>query len=120
MHNRGTHRGSVAGSHTANNMGNQGLEGVSDRPFDQMLINEYLPGQGIALHRDYSPFDRTVVSISLLSACVMDFRELNTERHESLLLDQRTLLILPDEPRYGWQHAIPRRKNDHWQGLRIP
>jgi alkylated DNA repair dioxygenase AlkB len=96
------------------------LEGVSDRPFDQMLINEYLPGQGIALHRDYSPFDRTVVSISLLSACVMDFRELNTERHESLLLEQRSLLILTDEARYGWQHGIARRKNDHWQGLRIP
>src|SRR5215203_1113469 len=46
-------------------------EGVSDRPFDQMLVNEYLPGQGIALHRDYSPFDRTVVSLSLLSACIM-------------------------------------------------
>lgn len=49
-------------------------DGVSNRLFDQMLINEYLPGQGIALHRDYLPFDRTVVSLSLLSPCVMDFR----------------------------------------------
>src|SRR4051812_28692078 len=25
-------------------------DGISERPFDQMLVNEYLPGQGIALH----------------------------------------------------------------------
>jgi hypothetical protein len=34
-------------------------------PFDHMLINEYEPAQGIALHRDYDPFDRVVVSITL-------------------------------------------------------
>ena len=38
------------------------------------LVNEYLPGQGIALHLDYQPFDRTVASLSLLSPCVMEFR----------------------------------------------
>jgi alkylated DNA repair dioxygenase AlkB len=37
-------------------------QGLTERQFDQMLINEYLPGQGIAWHRDYDPFDRTVVS----------------------------------------------------------
>jgi alkylated DNA repair dioxygenase AlkB len=95
-------------------------EGVSDRPFDQMLINEYLPGQGIALHRDYSPFDRTVASISLLSAYIMDFRELKTGRRESLLMERRSLLILSDAARYEWQHGIARRKNDRWQGRRIP
>src|SRR5436190_23567559 len=30
--------------------------GVTGDPFDQMLVNEYLPGQGIAPHRDYAPF----------------------------------------------------------------
>src|SRR5438128_1766807 len=28
-------------------------EKLTERPFDQMLVNEYLPGQGIALHLDY-------------------------------------------------------------------
>src|SRR4051794_35240979 len=31
-------------------------ERISDRPFNQMLVNEYLPGQGIAAHHDYRPF----------------------------------------------------------------
>jgi alkylated DNA repair dioxygenase AlkB len=66
-------------------------EGISETPFDQMLVNEYLPGQGIALHRDYEPFDRTAVSLSLLSACAMDFRHVKSGRRESLLLEPRSL-----------------------------
>jgi len=95
-------------------------EGWSDRPFDQMLVNEYLPGQGIALHRDYAPFDRTVVSLSLLSPCVMDFRHARDDRSESLQLHPRSLLVLSDEARYVWQHGIARRKNDRWQAELIP
>ncbi|OAI54520.1 hypothetical protein AYO47_09970 [Planctomyces sp. SCGC AG-212-M04] len=91
-----------------------------DRPFDQMLINEYEPGQGIAMHRDYEPFDRTVVSLSLLAPCVMDFRHVASGRKESLLLERRSLIVLSDEARYEWEHGIARRKSDGWQGRVIP
>ena len=74
--------------------------GVTDVPFDQMLVNEYQPGQGIAPHRDYEPFGRTVVSLSLLSPCVMDFRHRPTGRRERLLLEPRSLLVLSD-------HGLP-------------
>jgi alkylated DNA repair dioxygenase AlkB len=93
---------------------------LSDQLFNQMLVNEYQPGQGIALHRDYKPFDRTVVSVSLLSDVVMDFRHTQDERRFSLLLERRSALILSDEARYDWEHGIARRKNDRWQGLVIP
>ena len=95
-------------------------DGISARVFDQMLVNEYLPGQGIALHHDHAPFDRTVVSLSLLSPCIMDFRNPKDGRRESLLLEPRSLLVLSDDARYEWQHGIARRKNDRWQGLVIP
>jgi alkylated DNA repair dioxygenase AlkB len=95
-------------------------EGISERVFDQLLINEYLPGQGIALHRDYSPFDRTVVSLSLLSPCVMDFRRADGQVSASLQLEPRSLLVLSDAARYQWQHGIARRKNDRWHGLLVP
>jgi alkylated DNA repair dioxygenase AlkB len=94
-------------------------EGLSARPFDQMLVNEYLPGQGIALHRDYEPFDRTVASLSLLAPAVMDFRHALNGRRESLLLAPRSLLILSDEARYEWEHGIARRKSDRWRGERL-
>jgi alkylated DNA repair dioxygenase AlkB len=94
-------------------------DGVTDRPFDQMLVNEYVPGQGISSHRDYAPFGRTVVSLSLLSHCVMDFRHRQTGRKESLLLEPRSLLVLSDEARYEWEHGIAPRKRDVWNGMPI-
>ena len=94
--------------------------GNSEQGFDQILINEYLPGQGIALHRDYEPFDRTVASISLLSRCVMDFHCVADGRRETLLLEPRSLVILSDDARYAWEHGIARRKNDRWNGLTLP
>lgn len=95
-------------------------DGVCDRPFDQMLINEYQPGQGIALHSDYEPFDRTVVSLSLLSPVLMEFRNPTDGRRAALLLEPRSLLVLSDEARYVWQHGIARRKNDRWHGRPVP
>ena len=95
-------------------------EGLVERPFDHMLVNEYLPGQGISLHCDYEPYDRIVASLSLLADCVMDFRSLQGSRREALLLKRRSLLVLSDDARYRWQHGIARRKNDVWQGTRIP
>ncbi len=94
-------------------------DGITATLFDQMLVNEYLPGQGIALHRDYEPYDRTVVSLSLLSPYLMDFREPATGRMESILLEPRSLLVLSDAARYEWRHGIARRKSDVWQGVRI-
>jgi alkylated DNA repair dioxygenase AlkB len=93
-------------------------EGVTDRPFDQMLVNEYAPGQGISPHRDYAPFGRTVVSLSLLSPCVMDFRHPASGRTGRLLLERRSLLVLSDEARYDWEHGIAPRKRDVWHGMR--
>src|SRR4051812_30022185 len=94
-------------------------EMISNRTFDQMLVNEYLPGQGIVLHADYRPFDRTVVSLSLLAPCVMDFRRPSDGRKEHLLLEPRSILILSDTARYEWQHGIAKRKSDRWRGLRL-
>jgi alkylated DNA repair dioxygenase AlkB len=85
-----------------------------------MLVNEYLPGQGIALHRDYDPFDATVASISLISPCVMDFRRVADGERVAWLLAPRSLLVLSDEARYQWEHGIARRKNDRWNGRTFP
>jgi alkylated DNA repair dioxygenase AlkB len=92
-------------------------EGVTESPFDQMLVNEYQPGVGISMHCDYEPYGRTVVSLSLLAHCVMDFHHVATGRRESLLLEPRSLLILNDEARYDWEHGIAARKRDVWQGM---
>ncbi|MBS0235755.1 MAG: alpha-ketoglutarate-dependent dioxygenase AlkB [Proteobacteria bacterium] len=81
---------------------------------DQVIINEYLPGQGIALHVDHVDYFTDVVcSLSLGSACVMDF---NHDTTHSLLLDPRSLLILKGEARYLWKHGISKRRYDGYNG----
>ncbi|WP_454700238.1 alpha-ketoglutarate-dependent dioxygenase AlkB [Agrobacterium burrii] len=86
---------------------------------DQVIANEYLPGQGISAHVDCVPcFDDTIVSISLLSACEMVFRDLRGPAVCGVLLYPRSGVLLRDSGRYGWTHEIPARKSDIVNGIR--
>lgn len=79
--------------------------------FNQVIINEYLPGQGISPHIDLpSVFGNTIASLSLGSSCIMEFAKDSSKI--SLLLPQRSLLIIQDEARYNWNHGIPARKSN--------
>jgi len=74
---------------------------------DQVIINEYLSKQGISKHVDcVTCFTDTIASISLCAPCKMDFEQIGTSNKESILLDQRSLLILTGEARYNWMHSI--------------
>jgi len=43
--------------------------------FDQLTLNDYLPGQGIPPHVDtHSPFEEIFVSLSLKSGATMHFK----------------------------------------------
>ncbi|WP_343558106.1 alpha-ketoglutarate-dependent dioxygenase AlkB [Sphingobacterium sp.] len=89
----------------------------SDENPDQLIVNEYLPGQGIANHVDCQPcFGETIFSLSLGSACVMDFVHVESKRIISLMLEPRSLLVMSDEARYKWTHGIAARKSDDYRG----
>lgn len=84
---------------------------------DQVIINEYEPGQGIANHTDCKTcFRDTIISLSLGSPCVMDFINTRQELKKSLFLEPRSLIVLRGEARYEWNHGIAKRKSDKWQG----
>jgi alkylated DNA repair dioxygenase AlkB len=84
---------------------------------DQVIVNEYQPGQGISAHIDCQPcFGETIASLSLLSACVMRFASQRSSRHMDLLLRPDSLLVMAGEARHGWTHAIPARKTDLVEG----
>ncbi|MCZ7452357.1 alpha-ketoglutarate-dependent dioxygenase AlkB [Rhizobium rhizogenes] len=86
---------------------------------DQVIANEYLPGQGISAHVDCVPcFDDTIVSVSLLSTCEMVFRDLRGSAACGVLLQPRSGVLLRDAGRYGWTHEIPARKSDIVNGVR--
>jgi alkylated DNA repair dioxygenase AlkB len=88
---------------------------------DQLIVNEYLPGQGIAPHIDCVPcFGPTIASLGLGSSCLMEFSRPTTGGAASLFFAPRTLLVLGDEARYHWRHAIRARRSDRWEGIVHP
>lgn len=88
----------------------------------QMIVNEYEPGQGIAPHVDCEPcFGDVVVSVSLGSTCVMDLARRGGEENRvadsgdervHLFLEPRSAVVLAGASRYHWTHGIAPRKKD--------
>lgn len=95
---------------------------------DQLIINEYTAGQGIAPHiDDTKSFDDGIVSLSLGSDIIMQlikhsvldksFDLLNNyeqpEQTYDLFLKRCSVLALFKDARYKWKHGIPARKTDN-------
>lgn len=97
------------------------FEGYLPELPDQVIVNEYEPGQGINPHIDCVPcFGDVIASLSLLSACVMDFTHAKTGEKVSHLLRARSLLVMQGEARHGWKHGIAPRKTDQIDGFSLP
>ncbi len=87
---------------------------------DQMIVNEYLPGQGIANHVDCEPcFGETIISISLCSSCMMDFVNVRSKKKIEVFLQPRSLVVINGDARHLWSHGIPARKSDFFNDTRF-
>lgn len=96
-------------------------DGTFAAPPDQVIVNEYLPGQGISAHVDCRPcFGDVIASLSLGSACAMQLRQVGGDGRLDLVLPPRSLIVMRGTARHGWTHAIPARKSDVIDGRRIP
>lgn len=94
--------------------------GIYPQMADQLIVNEYHPGQGIAAHVDCEPcFDGTIASITLGSGCTMDFTHVGDNSKYSQYLEPRSIVVLTGEARYDWRHAIAPRKSDIHNDLKI-
>ena len=93
---------------------------------DQVIVNEYQPGQGIAAHIDCEPcFGEGIVMLSLGSCCVMDFTEAERtggrfspkkprpgREKTPVWLMPRSVVALRGDARWWWLHGIAPRKSD--------
>ncbi|HXH61621.1 MAG TPA: alpha-ketoglutarate-dependent dioxygenase AlkB [Fimbriimonadaceae bacterium] len=96
-------------------------EGVFETPPDQVIANEYLPGQGIAQHVDCEPcFGETIAPLSLGSGIVMDFDRPPTGEKGLVWLEPRSLVVLSGPARYEWRHGIAKRKKDAVANAIVP
>ncbi|CAI5739643.1 unnamed protein product [Peronospora destructor] len=83
-----------------------------DKP-DQITMNEYLPGQGIAFHfNTHSAFTTTIATLIICSEVVMDFRHPDGIQNEGVLLPARSLAVMSGASRYISEHAIVPRTFD--------
>ncbi len=91
---------------------------------DQMIVNEYKPGQGIAPHVDCKAcFGAVVASVSLDSTCMMEFAAMDGNSDNNrirLLLNPRSVVVLTGNIRDYWTHAIAPRKRDRIDGCAYP
>lgn len=75
----------------------------------QVLVTEYSPGTPLGWHRDAAVFE-SIAGISLASACRMQWRRWPPRAREpvlSLRVAPRSLYLMRDEARWGWQHRVP-------------
>ena len=87
---------------------------------DQVIVNEYKPGQGISNHIDCEPcFQDGIVSLSLGSGCFMDFTNKDKTKKIPVWLAPRSIVVLKDKARDEWLHGIAARKSDKWDGHKV-
>lgn len=79
---------------------------------NHILINEYLPGQGIMPHLDGDLFHSTITTISVGSHIILNFFKPTTDNDKtiepvfSFLLEPRSLLVLQDKLFSYYLHGI--------------
>ena len=86
---------------------------------DQVIVNEYEPGQGIAAHVDRDCFGPTVATLSLGDEWPMEFAPYRPRggqktapgKHERVL-EIGSLLVLKGDARRHWTHRIAARTRD--------
>lgn len=92
-------------------------DGLTANVPDQVIINEYEPGQGITSHVDCIPcFGKTIITLSLGSLCVIDFTKLQTKEKVSILLLPGSVLVMQGAARYEWEHGIAARNKHTYKG----
>lgn len=96
-------------------------EGLMDREAEQVIVNEYQPGQGISAHIDCLPcFGPVIAAISLGSGCLMDFTHPGDDTKLAVPLAPGSLLVMTGPARSTWRHAIAARKSDPGTVGRVP
>lgn len=83
---------------------------------DQVIINEYAPGEGIKPHKDRNYFDNQICGVNLGSGCIMRFIRGKNVEVIDVEIPRRSLYVMQDEARLKWKHAIPPRKKDVVEG----
>ncbi len=79
---------------------------------DQVIINEYSPGEGLRPHKDRNYFENQICGVNLGSGCIMRFIKIAGGDVVDVEVPRRSVYVMQDDARYKWNHSIPSRKKD--------
>ena len=81
--------------------------------FNQCIVNNYNPGQGISKHFDKITFGNVIGCFTLLGGATMIFRNRNNNKDTySIYTKPNSLYIMSGDSRYKWTHEMPSTKSD--------
>lgn len=83
---------------------------------DQVIINEYVPGEGIKPHKDRAYYENQICGVNLGSSCIMRFIKGMNDEVIDIEIPRRSLYVMQDDARKKWKHGIPPRKKDNIAG----
>jgi len=86
--------------------------------FNQCIVNNYFPGEGIGLHTDSLKFGKVIGCYTLGSGSLMKFT--NKENNSELYTENGSLYVMSSDARYKWLHQMEQRKSDEVDGMKIP
>ena len=78
--------------------------------FNQIIINEYKPGQQIAYHTDHKMFGPVIACVTVGKSIPINFR--NNEDVKELNIKSGSMYIMTGEARHQWQHSLKNTSND--------
>ncbi|XWV25544.1 2Og-Fe(II) oxygenase [Tupanvirus deep ocean] len=85
---------------------------INDTKFDQVIINEYEPGQQIAYHTDHIKlFGPIVACITVGQAVPINFKLGNTIK--TINVEEGSMYIMTCDARYKWQHSLKNNLNEN-------
>lgn len=94
---------------------------LKDYNFDQLIINKYDCGQGIAQHVDHEKFfDKIIACVTIGSGINIKFNRLSDNKEYNIYVQPKSLYVMSDNARYNWTHGIDKRTSDIFNNQIIP
>jgi len=86
-----------------------------NQEMEQLIINEYKPGQGIFPHVDHQKyFGDNIVCLTVGSGTTIDFiNKYDSSKKKSIYVDTGSLYIMSGDSRHKWKHGIRRTLYDN-------
>jgi len=84
--------------------------------FNQCIVNDYQPGQGIGKHTDIKAYGAVIGCYTFGSGATMIFRK--GDQVESIYVKSNSLYMMSGPSRLEWTHEMPSRKSDVVNGKR--